>query len=266
MKEGRDTRYNFEHNLFARVYICARIGRNCEAPFCPSVLAPAPSLPLPLIFSSNLKRGSLFLRNMHEYALSGFILHVPRKGEGSRGTRELHRKWKDRFVVTSISKTTPLLPSRPRSHFGITKFLFFLFFFVHFQTRSSHESLRSHVQRSNVSFSLQRQEGKVNLKCTSIFSYIQDIHKFLPFKNLVYLSRNKRYAGQLNNLGERLAGQRDESDPIKKRSVLAGRRPYIRKKYLFLTFARPPYALHRMRFQATLITYNLKHRIFALSL
>lgn len=47
-KEGRDTRYNFEHNLFARVYICARILGETTKPrlsflFCPRSCARTPS-------------------------------------------------------------------------------------------------------------------------------------------------------------------------------------------------------------------------------
>lgn len=112
-KEGRDTRYNFEHNLFARVYICARILGETTKPRLSFLFAPvlAPTPPPPFFRPTSRERGSLFLRNMHE--LSGFILHVPRFARVrvlEERESSLHRKRKDRFVVTSISKTPPTIP------------------------------------------------------------------------------------------------------------------------------------------------------------
>lgn len=143
------------------------------------------------------------MRNMHGYALSGFILHVPRKGEGSRGTREFRYtpETEGSFRCYVDFQDPPPSPF-PRSHSEITKsplfFYFLFFFFVRFQTSSSHESLHSRVQRSPIFFFY-----KETRKSSKIHEYIFRI--FPPFqKNFAYLSRNKRYAGQLNNLGERL--------------------------------------------------------------
>lgn len=141
------------------------------------------------------------MRNMHGYALSGFILHVPRKDEGSRGTREFvtHRKRKDRFVVTSIFKI-PL----PRSHSEITKSpLFFYFLFFFFRTFSNELLARIvTLSRTTIPVFFFYKETR---KSSKIHEYIFPVRIFPPFqKNFAYLSRNKRYAGQLNNLGERL--------------------------------------------------------------
>lgn len=187
-KEGRDTRYNFEHNLFARVYICARILGETTKPrlsflFAPAFLHPRPLPPIFFVQLQRRERGSLFLRNMHGYALSGFILH-PCSSQGRRVLEERERvrytgNGKDRSVV-NVDFQDP----SPPSHCEITKSPPFFYFFSFFRTFSDEFLTRivvtlSRVQRSPYFFSTR--QGKV-LKYTSIFP----IQVFPPFqKNLL---------------------------------------------------------------------------------
>lgn len=140
--------------------------RNYEAPVCPSFLPPpscTSALSLPF-FSSNFRgeRGSLFLRNMHEYALSGFILH-PCSSQGRRVLEENERE----FVTPETGRIVPLLTSifkipsplpTVKSPNLLPFFIFFLFF-VRFQTSSSHESsLHSRAYNDPPTFFLRDKE------------------------------------------------------------------------------------------------------------
>lgn len=104
-KKGRDTRYNFERNPFARVYICTRIDKPTKGHLS-FLFAPAPSSLLAPFFLSNFKRESLFLRNMHEYESPGFILHVSRLEVFSRNESSLDPEIEDRFVVLLYPDST----------------------------------------------------------------------------------------------------------------------------------------------------------------
>lgn len=141
------------------------------------------------------------MRNMHGYALSGFILHVPRKVRVLEERENSLHTGNGRIV--SLLRRFSRSPSHdptPKSPNLLSFFIFYFFFFVRFQTSCSHESLHSRVQRSPIFFFY-----KETRKSSKIHEYIFPVRIFPPFqKNFAYLSRNKRYAGQLNNLGERL--------------------------------------------------------------
>lgn len=174
--EGRDTRYNFERNPFARVRVCARIGEATKGRLSFVFVVP------PIFFSffsPCFKRGSLVSRNMHGYARHRiYFARSSRKGESSPGTRVRYTGNRGPFRCVPLHREPDSLRD-PQKIVNLFSFLSL--------TRIMEPCCIHHGKQ------------KIPEVTASIF------YSSFPFTSTVYLSRDKRYVSQLNNPGERVA-------------------------------------------------------------